>query len=610
LELDETSDSEDEDDDNESYGGEDDTEISVDLARPSRGQAAAARVLSALRGAGERVRHVRLLDYVQHAAAVAWWRARVAACDVVALLIRADFATFEWSGQFWRRHTALFANKLWERGPDSRVRRIIGGWRQLSGLLLLLLLLWLSACMLMVPAEQARAAVWAPRDPATPQPTPWSWSLPSFGGSGGGGVPASDNANTALSADAAAKLDLLMAERAQLDARMQRIADGASESVSKRYESKLAALEAELNALRAANAKLEATKHTHERTPDGRYVMEPADVHSLLSDERVRRADIEALLDAKLSSSALVDAARPTLSSLVDSAVADAKFAAANSAGGGEAPAVDTKTLQRMARDAAAAALDEKWKASDIDAQRAKADAERAKADAERARAQAAAEEASAQAKLEAAKLRAAGTGWGGGGDAAVRRVVEQYLDADRVARPDYALNLAGATVLTSLTSPAYYRPITQRSVLDLLALRSDVAMPPEVALSPDNQPGNCYALSKPTGTLAVRLAAPLLVSHVTIDHISPAIAYNIGSAPRRIQLWGYADANGSGERVDLGIVEYIYDAEQTFNTAQTFEAAHDAPIAAVAFEVLSNYGNEQFTCLYRVRVHGTPAEQ
>ena len=38
------------------------------------------------------------------------------------------------------------------------------------------------------------------------------------------------------------------------------------------------------------------------------------------------------------------------------------------------------------------------------------------------------------------------------------------------------------------------------------------------------------------------------------------------------------------------------------------FAEASAQPFAAVRVDIVSNYGNVDFTCLYRVRIHGTPA--
>jgi SUN domain-containing protein 1/2 len=55
--------------------------------------------------------------------------------------------------------------------------------------------------------------------------------------------------------------------------------------------------------------------------------------------------------------------------------------------------------------------------------------------------------------------------------------------------------------------------------------------MPPEVALSPDNTPGNCYAFAGDHGSIGVRLIAPVRPTHVTVDHLSRAIAFSVASA-------------------------------------------------------------------------------
>ena len=57
---------------------------------------------------------------------------------------------------------------------------------------------------------------------------------------------------------------------------------------------------------------------------------------------------------------------------------------------------------------------------------------------------------------------------------------------------------------------------------------------------------------------------------------------------------------------MELG--NYTYDINGS--PTQIFIQQNDSldfPLDLIRFEILSNYGEEQYTCLYRVRVHGIP---
>lgn len=187
--------------------------------------------------------------------------------------------------------------------------------------------------------------------------------------------------------------------------------------------------------------------------------------------------------------------------------------------------------------------------------------------------------------------------------DAAVRRIVEAYVLGDIVGQPDWALNQAGAVVLPQTSAP-FYTPISERTLGDFLALRRAVAMPAEVALSADNTVGNCYAFASVQGTFAVRLAAPIRVTAVSIDHAAASVAFDRGSAPRQFSVLGFSDAQAEGAAIKLGTFEYSLDADAS--AVQTFAIASppvDA-VRAVVLQIESNHG-AKFTCLYRFRVHG-----
>jgi SUN domain-containing protein 1/2 len=132
-------------------------------------------------------------------------------------------------------------------------------------------------------------------------------------------------------------------------------------------------------------------------------------------------------------------------------------------------------------------------------------------------------------------------------------------------------------------------------------------------------------------------LAAPaVLVDEVTIDHVAKDVAYDLRSAPREMEVWGMVEGKENVERIRawresgdsasyesdvvypptlpknpeyIRLVNFTYDVHAP-NYVQTFAIdprirALDLDFGIVVLRVLSNWGMDTFTCLYRFRVHG-----
>ena len=121
-----------------------------------------------------------------------------------------------------------------------------------------------------------------------------------------------------------------------------------------------------------------------------------------------------------------------------------------------------------------------------------------------------------------------------------------------------------------------------------------------------------------------------MIISSIAIEHIHKNIARNISSAPREFRLFGYTSADylGVTDEVDFGESDvYINDSDeglmllaagvyvipqepgQGYSTSQRFPVdTHRLPIRVVKLFIESNYGNSDFTCLYRLKIYGTPA--
>lgn len=255
---------------------------------------------------------------------------------------------------------------------------------------------------------------------------------------------------------------------------------------------------------------------------------------------------------------------------------------------------------------------------------------------------------------------------------ALITQLIEESLDDDTL-KPDYALYSAGARIIHGLTTPTYRRghSNTVWGRLNIFGRKTaTTGRPPEMVLTPDVHAGECWAMSGNQGLIAIRLARPIVVKAVTIEHADSRVVFDIGSAPREIEVWSFdeqhADDNGlghlegvvssprwapsnkderaldnldddqadeefSGTKIEgrwwreeapypgarlLTMAEYrtkdASDASaQRWTRRQTFSvpAFKQRLSSSVLLRINSNWGHPEFTCLYRVQVHGHPSE-
>lgn len=237
-----------------------------------------------------------------------------------------------------------------------------------------------------------------------------------------------------------------------------------------------------------------------------------------------------------------------------------------------------------------------------------------------------------------------------------VTGLINQLVDSaiskaskDTLARPDFAMYSGGASIIPSLTSETYeMKP--QGLTANLLGLVTGngyaVGRPPVTALHHETHNGHCWPFPGTQGQLGVMLSSPVRISDVTIDHVPREVATDMRSAPRHMELWGLVEGDmnlevyqawqnereaqrAAAELAGEAYVEpaddypktlprsvpYMRIANFTYNIyapehVQTFAVPQEIQdlrmdFGVVALVVKSNWGREEFTCLYRFRVHG-----
>ncbi|KAF8920425.1 hypothetical protein CPB85DRAFT_1248578 [Mucidula mucida] len=207
----------------------------------------------------------------------------------------------------------------------------------------------------------------------------------------------------------------------------------------------------------------------------------------------------------------------------------------------------------------------------------------------------------------------------------------------DMLAKPDYALSSTGGRVIPGQTSPSVEIMIPEGG--------TGIGRPPIFALHPDLHAGQCWPFGGSSGKLGVALAAPVYISEVTIDHVSKEVAHDMRTAPRAMEVWGQIDGKDNVQKIAAWRAEKQNVREEALKRGETIEEdvhpkdypaklwvkiasfnynIHDSnPIQTfpvfeeirklnvdfgiVNLRILNNWGREDYTCLYRFRVHGEP---
>ncbi|KAI0365281.1 hypothetical protein BV20DRAFT_954575 [Pilatotrama ljubarskyi] len=230
------------------------------------------------------------------------------------------------------------------------------------------------------------------------------------------------------------------------------------------------------------------------------------------------------------------------------------------------------------------------------------------------------------------------------------------YCTYDGVGLPDYAPWDTGGRIIGELTSDTYApQPVVlQRGWLWNTELPSPTnglrVRPPEYAITPNMQLGSCWPMDGRNGTLGLSLSRPVFIRAFTVDHIPRSLTPLPESAPREVELWGSLDKivdreqlqqlredpslnmrtfqwirrqvrkPGEDQRTDqesdlfvlLGRMTYNVRSGQSAQTARipetTIGRVANILFKRVLFVFLDNWGNDDYTCIYRVRIHGGDA--
>ncbi|XP_029954682.1 SUN domain-containing protein 2-like [Salarias fasciatus] len=180
-----------------------------------------------------------------------------------------------------------------------------------------------------------------------------------------------------------------------------------------------------------------------------------------------------------------------------------------------------------------------------------------------------------------------------------------RLFSEDRTGMADYALESGGGSILSTRCSETYE---TKAALLSLFGVPLwYFSQSPRVVIQPDVHPGNCWAFRGSSGFLVIRLSMRIRPTAVTLEHISRALAPSrqLLSAPRDFSVYGL-DHESEERGTLLGTFSYDQDGD----ALQTFLVTDDSQktFQIVEVQVLSNWGHPDYTCLYRIRVHGTPA--
>lgn len=208
-----------------------------------------------------------------------------------------------------------------------------------------------------------------------------------------------------------------------------------------------------------------------------------------------------------------------------------------------------------------------------------------------------------------------------------LEQLVGEVLDRkqyESLGSADYASEASGASIIPTLTSPTfqYHQNNYGSGGINLFGIvwKKNVSPDSEEyvksayeAIRSDTNVGKCWPMDGSRGTLTIKLSRSIQVRNVSVYHVPPRLSLkgDVSSAPREIDVYALKDAKSESDNSVKQKIEYVHLGGFTYlpsdrtpqQTFSLFESSEQ--VNRVQFRIKNNYGNEGYTCIYRVMVHG-----
>ena len=196
------------------------------------------------------------------------------------------------------------------------------------------------------------------------------------------------------------------------------------------------------------------------------------------------------------------------------------------------------------------------------------------------------------------------------------RRPRREPVSSAVVDYVDYASLSAGGRTINALTSATY--SLTPRNIYGIFS-KAENEHSPVVALTEGLEPGQCWAFHGDVGQLGIQLAHAIRVSSLVVGHANIS---STASAPKKFVLWGLKPTNSNLCMVvqdvdtpspDFGVgycgihlLSFIHEPSHTV----LYQKFTISPVSSHSFDrvivqILGNWGNPSFTCIYRLQIYG-----
>ncbi|UJR09101.1 hypothetical protein I4U23_013348 [Adineta vaga] len=184
-----------------------------------------------------------------------------------------------------------------------------------------------------------------------------------------------------------------------------------------------------------------------------------------------------------------------------------------------------------------------------------------------------------------------------------IRFLLDEYA-ADETGQADYALEANGAKIVD--TRCTEYTEEPRQNVVKFLGIPIiHMSKQPNMLIKAGRMPGQCFPFKGDHGSVVIKLAVPVKPQEFALEHLSKSISVvgHINSAPNNFTVYALKDKNDK-EGIVLG--RYFYDAENGPSLQRFKPQLVNVPLVEyIEVRITSNWGNPNYTCLYRFRVHG-----